>query len=95
MSTSAHHFRRGAADLHISISAIGVRVRCSVNGTAILHTHAGLDAYERASAADDPFDPLPEKLYVGAACIGLTGAEAAQIDTAMRDMALGHSEAMS
>ena len=95
MSTITHHFRRGAADLHISASETHIRVRCSVNGTAILHTHAPIDACDRSTAKDDPFDPLPEKLHAGATCIGLTAAEAALIDNAMRQMAASRMEVMS
>lgn len=95
MSTITHHFRRCAADLHISISETHARIRCSVNGTAILHAHAPIDACDRSSVTDDPFDPLPEKFHAGATCIGLTVAEAALIDNAMRQMAIGRTEVMS
>lgn len=95
MSTITHHFRRGAADLHVSISETHARIRCSVNGTAILHAHAPIDACDRSSVTDDPFDPLPEKFHAGATCIGLTAAEATLIDNAMRNMALSRAEVMS
>ena len=86
-------FPRGAAALQVHVSATGISAQ--LYGPRQGHMHPQLfcvsapnaDCWRTTSTFAN--DPMPEKLFIGGACIGLTREEADQVDMDLREHAPG------
>ena len=85
-------FPRGIAELEITVRAdyIGIALWGPPAGQVhplIIHASASASECWRMTTAADGMDPLPEKLFVDGASVGLTRSEADAFDVALRHTA--------